>query len=178
MPPKPTWKPCEKPQPYKRKPKVPIIKGTPKNSTKIIKEKKHENLTLHNWMTVFTFIDQHPEMTQGSIVKHFASKSDGELIFNQCTLSQKLKSWEELKKHITSHSNALSSKWPCVVTRPNVEKALVLWVKHMEEKGETVNGPMLKVKQLKFEEQLDVPKVECLSGDSWIAKAYGYKERH
>ena len=74
MPPKPTWKPCEKPQPYKQKPKVPIIKGTPKNSTKIIKEKKHENLTLHNWMTVFTFIDQHPEMTQGSIVTQLASK--------------------------------------------------------------------------------------------------------
>jgi hypothetical protein len=42
--------------------------------------------------------------------------------------------------------------------------------------GETVNGPMLKAKQLKFKEQFDVPKVECLSGDGWIApfcKAYG-----
>jgi hypothetical protein len=33
-----------------------------------------------------------------------------------------------------------------VVTRPDVERALILWVRHMEERGETVNGPMLKAK--------------------------------
>jgi hypothetical protein len=100
--------------------------------------------------------------------------------FNQCTLSRKIKSQEELQKHITSHPNALSLKRPRIVTRPDVERALILWVRHMEEKGETVNGPMLKAKRLKFEEQFDVPEAECLSGDGWIApfcKAYGYKER-
>ena len=146
MPPEPTRKPREKPQPYQQKPKVPIVKNAPKTSAKIVKEKKHENLTLHDWMTIFAFIDEHPEMTQGSIVKHFASKSNNALLFNQCTLSRKLKSREELEKRVTSHPNALSSKRPRVVTRPDVERALVLWVKHMEEKGETVNGPMLQVK--------------------------------
>ena len=156
------------------------MKNAPKTSVKIVKEKRHENLTLHDWMTVFTFIDEHPEMTQSSIVRHFASKPNA-LIFNQCTLSRKLKSQEELEKCVTSHPNALSSKCPCVVTRPDVERALVLWVKHMEEKGETVNGPMLKVKQLKFEEQFDVPEADRLHGDGWIVpfcKAYGYKETH
>ena len=131
-------------------------------------------------MTVFAFIDQHPGMTQGNIMKHFASKSDGALIFNQCTLSRKMKSWEELEKCVTSHPNALSLKCPHVITRPDVERALILWVRHMEEKGETVNGPMLKAKWLKFEEQFDVPEVECLTAEGWIApfcKAYGYKER-
>ncbi|KAF8223097.1 hypothetical protein L208DRAFT_1085398, partial [Tricholoma matsutake] len=110
----------------------------------------HENLTLHDWMTVSMFINQHPDMKQGNIVKHFASKSDSALLFNQCTLSRKLKSWEELEEHHISSqiANALSSsKHPHVVTRPDVERALILWVKHVEEKGETVNGPMLKVKQ-------------------------------
>jgi len=91
-----------------------------------------------------------------------------------------MKSQEELEKHVTSHPNALSSKHPRVVTRPDVERALVLWVRHMEEKGETVNGPMLKAKQLKFEEQFDVPEAERLTAEGWIApfcKVYGYKER-
>jgi hypothetical protein len=144
MPPEPTWKPCEKPKPYQQKPKVPVPKDAPKMSARTAKEKKHENLTLHDCMMVFAFIEQHPGMTQVDIRKHFASKSDGTLIFNQCTLSRKIKSWEELKKHVTSHPNALSLKCPCVVTRPDVERALILWVRHMEE--ETVNGPMLKAK--------------------------------
>jgi len=49
----------------------------------------------------------------------------------------------------------------------------------MEEKGETVNGPMLKAKWSKFEEQFDVPKLEHLPGNGWIlpfCKAYGLKE--
>jgi hypothetical protein len=36
------------------------------------------------------------------------------------------------------------------MTWPDVEKALVLWVKHMEEKGETVTGPMLVAKHEKY----------------------------
>jgi len=58
---------------------------------------------------------------------------------------------------------------------------MVLWVNHREERGEMVNGPMLKAKQCKFEEQFDVPESECLSGDGWIlpfCKAYGLKECH
>jgi len=35
-----------------------------------------------------------------------------------------------------------------------VEKALYLWFKHMEEKGETVSGPMLVAKHTRFEDAL------------------------
>jgi hypothetical protein len=62
------------------------MKDVPKTLAKTIKENGHENLTLHNWMMVFTFVDQHPRTTQGDIVKHFSLKSDGALIFMQCTL--------------------------------------------------------------------------------------------
>jgi len=47
---------------------------------------------------------------------------------------------------LASTPTALSSKRIWVVTRPDVEDALVLWVKHMEEKNEHVTGPMLVVK--------------------------------
>ena len=180
MPPEPARKPREKPKPYQRKPKLPVAKDAPRTSGKIIKEHGRENLTLHDWMTVFAFVDQHPGMTQGDIVKHFASKSDGALIFTQCTLSRKMKSREDLERRVISHPNALSSKRPRVVTRPDVERALVLWMRHIEEKGESVTGPMLKAKRLKFEEEFNVPEEERLSADGWIVpfcKAYGYKER-
>jgi hypothetical protein len=48
---------------------------------------------------------------------------------------------------IKDNPNALSSKRPRIVTRPDVDRALFLWIKQMEEKGEHVNGPMLKEKR-------------------------------
>jgi Tc5 transposase DNA-binding domain len=91
-----------------------------------------------------------------------------------------VKARSDLEKRAASYPNALSSKCPRVVTCPDVERALVLWVHHMEEKGEIVNGPMLREKRAKFEDQFDVPETEWLPGDGWIApfcKAHGYKER-
>jgi hypothetical protein len=141
--------------------------------------KKNKNLTLHDWMTVFAYMDEHPGMSQGDIVRHFASRIDGTLTFDQSTLSQKVKAWPKLKKCITSYPNVLSSKCPQIVTHPDVERALVLWVQHMEEKGETFSGPMLREKQARFEQQFDVPESKQLKGDGWIGpfcRAHGYKE--
>ena len=64
---------------------------------------------------------------------------------------------------------ALSAKCPRIVTRPDVERALVLWIYSMEEKGESVTGPMLCVKWEKFEDSFNVPENEQLKGDGWIA---------
>jgi hypothetical protein len=33
--------------------------------------KRCDNLTLHDWMMVFAFIDAHPGMGQAAIVEHF-----------------------------------------------------------------------------------------------------------
>jgi len=59
-------------------------------------------------MLEFESSPYNPGMTQGNIAKHFASKSNGALIFMQCTLSRKMKSWEELKRDVISHFNMLS----------------------------------------------------------------------
>ena len=77
--------------------------------------------------------------------------------------------------------NALSSKQPHVVMHPDVEKALFLWVKHMEEKGESVNGPMLIAKHQKFEDHFNVPDNERLHGESCVTpfcRTYKIKEYH
>ncbi|KAF8233925.1 hypothetical protein L208DRAFT_1264341, partial [Tricholoma matsutake] len=95
-------------------------------------------------LTVYAYVDNHPGVPQVDLVQHFASKTDGALIFMQLTLSRKLKSHLEFEKCVSSYPNGLSSKRTCIVTRPNVERALILWVKHMEEKGETVNGPKVQ----------------------------------
>ncbi|KAF8228277.1 hypothetical protein L208DRAFT_1404088 [Tricholoma matsutake] len=179
--PQPTHKPRKKPAPYQQQPKVLVCKDAPRTAAKPAQTTQHENLTGYDWMTVYAYVDEHPRVSQGEIVQHFASKTDGALIFTQSTLSRKLKLRPELEKHVASYPNALSSKHARIVTRPDVERALILWLKHMEEKGETVNSPMLKAKQSKFEEQFNVPELEHLPGDGWIlpfCKAYGLKERH
>ena len=53
---------------------------------------QHENFTGHDWMTVYAYVDEHPGVSQGEIVWHFAFKTDDALIFTQSTLSRKLKS--------------------------------------------------------------------------------------
>lgn len=125
-------------------------------------------MTLHDWMTVFAYIDDHPLLGQADIVEHFKTKKENALEFTQSTLSRKLKNRDQLDERVQSNPSALSSKRPRVVTRPDVERALVLWIRHMEEKGETVNGPMLIAKRKKFEVEFKVPAEEQLTGDSWV----------
>ena len=94
-------------------------------------------------------------------------------------LSQKLKKHTELQEHVNSHPNALSGKCPRAVTSPEVEKALILWVRSMEGKGETVNGKMLCEKRARFEKEFNVPKESKLTGNGWavsFCKAYKIKE--
>ena len=108
----------ENPKPYDCKPRKPAGPNGPKTSARPVQSNKHENLTLHDWMTVLTFIDEHSSMAQADVVKHFASKADGALIFTQSTLSRKIETRPELKNRVNSHLSAMSSKQPRVVTRP------------------------------------------------------------
>jgi hypothetical protein len=50
-----------------------------------------------------------------------------------------------------------------------MEQALVLWISHMNERGETVTGPMLQEKRRRFEHLFDIPKEQQLTGDGWLA---------
>ncbi|KIK80473.1 hypothetical protein PAXRUDRAFT_158593, partial [Paxillus rubicundulus Ve08.2h10] len=137
------------------------------------------NLMLSDWITVFAYIDSHPTVPQNSVVKHFGTLKSGALIFTQATLSHKLHTRPVLEACVNDNPNALSSKHPRIVTRPDVERALILWVRQMENKGETVSGPMLREKRARFEKELNVPEKERLQGDGWIAsfcKTYNIQE--
>jgi hypothetical protein len=171
MPAEPKCKPRDKPAPYacKTEPKGKHIREVVATSAKPAVSNKRDNLTLHDWMTVFTFVDAHPGLGQNAVVAHFKSQANGALVFTQATLSRRLKDRKTFEDRVHSNPTALSSKHPRVVTRPDVERALVLWLRSMEEKRETVNGPMLVEKQKRFEKEFNVPEQECLPGDGWVA---------
>jgi hypothetical protein len=61
-------KPCNKFQPYSHKPQTTVDKDAPATSVKPLLKEGQENLTLHHWLTVFTFIDDHLSMVQANIV--------------------------------------------------------------------------------------------------------------
>ena len=80
---------------------------------------RHQNLTLNDWLTVFAYIDEHPDVPQGRIAEHFKTHPEDTLEFTQATLSWKLKDQTKLKEHVHSNPNALSSKRPQIVTQPD-----------------------------------------------------------
>jgi len=148
-----------------------LQKPPPKTSAvKLKTQHGHNNLTLSDWLTVVAYHDQHQPISQADVIKHFANKEDGALIFDQSSLSRHLseKGHKEDAKWLKSNPTALSSKWMWVVTRPDVQEALFKWVMHMETKGEQVSGPMVMAKREKFEVALGVPEDERLKSMGWV----------
>jgi hypothetical protein len=146
MPAEPKRKPRAKPGPYKAREKRKESKDAPATSA-VQQVTTKDHLTLRDWMTVFAYIDSHHGIGQEQVVKHFATKQHDALHFTQPTLSRKVKMRAELEARAQSYPNALSTKRARIVTRPNVERALVLWFQPMAAKRETVSGPMLKEKR-------------------------------
>ena len=134
-----------------------------------IEKTKRENLTLSDWMAVYAYVDTLPQpINQGKVVKYFATRPEGPLLFSQPTLSRKLRDRSEMEARVDSNPNALSCKRPRVVTRPDVDRELWLWVQQMGRKGEVVNSRMLIAKREVFEEALNVPEDERLPGPGWV----------
>lgn len=167
-------KPRTKPTPYPKSHKTRTPAHAPETSA--ISKSKHasKNLTLFDWLTVVAYCDTNPSLTQEEIVKYFANKEDGALIFSQPTLCRHLskKGREADNARLDESANALSSRRARVVTRPDIDKALMYWFLHMEEKGELVSGPMLIAKREKLEIRLEVPEEERLTSTGWLPKFY------
>ncbi|KIK92526.1 hypothetical protein PAXRUDRAFT_147134 [Paxillus rubicundulus Ve08.2h10] len=79
-------------------------------------------------MIVFVYVDSHPTLPQNCIIEHFQTLKSGALIFTQSTLCHKLWDRETLEAHVHNNPTALSLKCPHIVTRPDIEQALVLLV--------------------------------------------------
>lgn len=156
-------------------------RNAPRTSAQAPPTSSWKNLTLADWLTVYAFVDEHPTARQGDVVRHFATLKSGALIFDQSTLSRKLRERPKMEARVNDNPSALSSKRPRVVTSPAVERALVLWVQRMEHNGESVTGPMLREKRRRLEEELGIPEEERLPGDGWImsfCKTYNIREHH
>jgi hypothetical protein len=166
---KPRQAPAE---PYRRGPRPPKKdKDAPRTSAKPTQDTRRQNLTLADWLRVYAYIDEHPWMTQQAVVNYFKTLHTGALVFTQETLSRNLKPdrCKEREVQATANPTALSSKRPRIVTRPDVERALVLWVHSMEDRGETVTGDMLIEKRRRFEDGFNVPEEERLKNGGWLA---------
>ncbi|KAF5364479.1 hypothetical protein D9758_010645 [Tetrapyrgos nigripes] len=160
-------------KPTKFKPQGPHKSNNQPRTSAKPTQTRRENLTLFDWLQVLDYVDDHPDLTQPQIVRYCETRSDnegGSLKFSQGTLSKKLKpeAKEELRQCAQSHPDALSGKQARIVTRPDVEKCLILWVEDMECRGETVSGPMLVEKRQRIEEMLEVPDEQRLTGTGWI----------
>jgi hypothetical protein len=69
-------KPREGHQPYKpRKPKKVVDKNPAKSLAQPLKSRKRSNLTLADWLIIYVFIDEHPNLTQDAIVQHFLMRA-------------------------------------------------------------------------------------------------------
>jgi hypothetical protein len=90
-----------------------------------------------------------------AVVKYFSSRPDakgGKFLFKQPALSKKAKHKDKIHAlAATAEPNILSMKRARVVTSPEVDKALGLWVQDMEQKRRTVTGPMLVEQRKQFE---------------------------
>lgn len=165
--------------PVKRRKIGVDINNGPRTSAQLPKTSSRQNLTLSDWMTVYSYVDLYPNVSQADIVRHFSTLATGALVFDQSTLSRKLRDCTKMEARVNSNPTALSSKRPRIVTRPDVERALYLWILHMENKRETVTGPMLREKRSRFEDEFQVPEKERLLGEGWLhsfCKAYNIRE--
>jgi hypothetical protein len=159
--------------PYSRKPgpKGPHPQNQPASASKKVKQQSKQ-LTNHNWLTVFAWIDNNPHRSQQDVVDQFANRHEGQLHFNQATLSRKLKKRGEIEATVKANPAALSARRQCVVVTPEVERALVLWVQDMLSNSRVVNGPVLTAKRKVLEEKFNVPPEKRLTDKGWLPGFY------
>ncbi|KAJ7721136.1 hypothetical protein B0H16DRAFT_1234494, partial [Mycena metata] len=139
-----------------------------RTSAHFAKDEKRRDLTYSDWTQVFDWMDEHPNTSQKEVVSYFASRRDadgGKLLFKQPALSKKIPQKDKIRAMVaTGEPNILSMKRARVVTSPEVDKALGLWTQDMEQKRRTVTGAMLIEQRKRFEEALNIPEEQRLTG--------------
>ncbi|KAJ7614174.1 hypothetical protein FB45DRAFT_697418, partial [Roridomyces roridus] len=150
------------------KPGPKLTKNAPRTTARFASDDKRQDLTYHDWIQVFDYMDDHKSLSPKQVVAYFnlrPDKAGGKLQFGQSALSKKLKQKDHIRATVaTGEPNVLSMKRARVVTSPEVDKALGLWVQDMERKRHTVTGPMLIEQRKRFEVALDIPEEQRLTG--------------
>jgi hypothetical protein len=159
--------------PYLRKPgpKGPHPRNQPASASKQAKTPSKQ-LTNHDWLTVFTWINANPGQSQQEVDDHFASRQGSPLRFNQATLSRRLQKQADIESAVKANPAALSARRQCVVVSPEVERALALWVEDMSANGNVVNGTVLIAKRKALEDKFKVPPEKRLTDRGWLPSFY------
>jgi hypothetical protein len=103
----PTGPSSKRPGPAKG---VPKTKDAPKTLAR--PEKKRNNLTLQDKLTVLAYVKDHPHESQEAVVKHFVGLYKGALVFSQASLSRYVKHQAKLEAQALAIPNTLSTKRP------------------------------------------------------------------
>ena len=84
------------------------LKVVPKSSARPVEQTAWKNHILHDWMTVYVYVDTFPTpINQRKVVQYFATRPEGALVFTQSTLSHKLQHHLEMEAHVHTIPNAL-----------------------------------------------------------------------
>ena len=136
------------------------------------KKKAKEHLTNYDRLQVLAYIDEHPQASQKDVANYFSTCSDadgGGLIMDCSTVSRIKANRTKIMMQAKATPSGLDMKKPHQVVSPEVEHALYLWVRHLnDKKGEVASGPMLYKKRTEFEKALNIPEEERLTGKGWI----------
>jgi hypothetical protein len=143
----------------------------PESASKKIKQPSKQ-LTNHDWLTIFTWMDAHLGQLQKNIVDHFTSQEEGSLNFDQAALSRRLKRRGDIEVTVKANPAALSARRQWVVVSPEVERALMLWVQDMLANGHVVNGPVLVAKRKILEDKFNVTPKKLLSNKGSLQSFY------
>ena len=159
--------------PYSQKPgpRGPHPQNQPASASKQVKLPSKQ-LTNHNWLSVFTWIDANPRRSQQDVVDHFTNRQEDPLCFNQAILSCKLKKRGDIEAAVKANPAALSARRQRTVVAPEVEQALVLWVNDMLSNSNVVNGVVLTAKCKALKEKFNVPPEKHLTDRGWIQGFY------
>ena len=85
-------------------------RNAPQTSAQAPPASSWKNLTLTDWLTVYAFVNEHPTARQGDVVRHFATLKSGTLIFDQSTLSCKLRERPKMEARINDNSSVKQPK--------------------------------------------------------------------
>jgi hypothetical protein len=66
-----------------KKPQKAAPKDVPAASAVPLLLAKCKNLMLHDWLTVFNYMDKHKDMSQNEVVEHFCTRHEGTLCLSR-----------------------------------------------------------------------------------------------
>ncbi|KAJ7844000.1 hypothetical protein B0H14DRAFT_2304134, partial [Mycena olivaceomarginata] len=115
----------------------PKPKDRPCTAARFERDERRQDLTYHDWTEVFDYMEDHEDDSQKKVVAYFATRPDtkgGKLFFSQSALSKKLQKKAEIRSLVAEDPNVGSMKRARVVTCPEVDAALALWARDMEQK--------------------------------------------